>query len=108
MMLFPPLFVLAADGDNSSDDSDRILVLGERQAYRGEFEAEIRNDILDLNFGQPIRSGDRLLNIPRHTLSMQLAREIDLAERCAGATASSFMTVQERVRSKARFCYPWF
>ena len=44
-------------------------------------DAAIRNDILDPNFGQPIRSGDRLLNIPRHSMSMQLARELVLADR---------------------------
>jgi iron complex outermembrane recepter protein len=35
-------------------------------------DAEMRNDVFDSNFGEPIRSGDRLLNIPKHTLSTQL------------------------------------
>jgi len=44
-------------------------------------DASMRNEVLDLNFALPIRAGDRLLNIPRQTLSLQLAQEASLAGR---------------------------
>ncbi|MBB6227450.1 iron complex outermembrane receptor protein [Polymorphobacter multimanifer] len=41
-------------------------------------DAEARNDVADLNFGFAIRAGDPLLNIPRHSLSLQLAKSVDI------------------------------
>jgi iron complex outermembrane receptor protein len=38
-------------------------------------DAELSNDVLDPNFALPLREGDRLLNIPEHTLSLQVARD---------------------------------
>ena len=44
-------------------------------------DAEIENDVADPNFGLPIEAGDRLLNIPEHTLSVQLAYSTAIAGR---------------------------
>lgn len=44
-------------------------------------DAEVENDVADPDFGQPIEAGDRLLNIPAHTLSVQLAYSAELAGR---------------------------
>ncbi len=41
-------------------------------------DAEARNDVADLNFGLAIRSGDPLLNIPRHTLNVQLSKSVEI------------------------------
>ncbi|WP_333807915.1 TonB-dependent siderophore receptor [Phenylobacterium sp.] len=43
-------------------------------------EAEARSDVLDPNFSLQIRKGDRLINVPRHSLNAQLARDFDLGE----------------------------
>jgi iron complex outermembrane receptor protein len=45
--------------------------------------ATIRNDVLDPNFGLPIQAGTRLLNIPEHTLSLQLAQDFRVGGRPA-------------------------
>lgn len=42
-------------------------------------DAEIENDVADPDFGKLIRAGDRLLNIPEHTLSVQLAYSTEMA-----------------------------
>lgn len=42
-------------------------------------DASMRNDVFDPNFALPVSAGDRLLNVPRHTLSVQLARDATLA-----------------------------
>lgn len=44
-------------------------------------DAEIENDVADPDFGKLIRAGDRLLNIPEHTLSVQLAYSTEVAGR---------------------------
>jgi iron complex outermembrane recepter protein len=41
-------------------------------------DAEARADVVDLNFGLAIRSGDRLINIPRHSANIQLSRSFDV------------------------------
>ncbi len=41
-------------------------------------DAEARNDVVDLNFGFAIRASDPLLNIPRHTLNLQLSKGIEI------------------------------
>jgi iron complex outermembrane receptor protein len=41
-------------------------------------DAEATQDVLDFNFAQVIREGDALINVPEHTLSLQLAREFAL------------------------------
>lgn len=41
-------------------------------------DAEARADVNDLNFGLAIRSGDRLINIPRHSANIQLSRGFDI------------------------------
>jgi iron complex outermembrane receptor protein len=44
-------------------------------------EAEIENDVADPDFGKLIRVGDPLLNIPEHTLNVQLAYSTEIAGR---------------------------
>ncbi|SHN61238.1 TonB-dependent siderophore receptor [Erythrobacter sanguineus] len=44
-------------------------------------DAQVRNDVADPDFGLPIEAGDRLLNIPEHTLSVQLAYSTRIAGR---------------------------
>ena len=46
-------------------------------------DAEIENDVADPDFGLPIEAGDRLLNIPDHSLSVQLAYSTQVAGRDA-------------------------
>lgn len=46
-------------------------------------DAEVQNDVADPDFGLPIEAGDRLLNIPEHTLSVQLAYAATIAGRDA-------------------------
>ncbi|MGQ2940397.1 MAG: TonB-dependent siderophore receptor [Blastomonas fulva] len=41
-------------------------------------DAEARANVTDLNFGLAIRSGDRLINIPRHSANIQLSRGFDI------------------------------
>jgi iron complex outermembrane receptor protein len=43
-------------------------------------DAEAREDVVDLNFGLPIRKGDRLINVPRHTLSLQASRAFAIGD----------------------------
>lgn len=43
-------------------------------------DAESRADVVDLNFGLPIRRGDRLINVPRHTLSLQASRAFAIGD----------------------------
>ena len=44
-------------------------------------DASLSNDILDPDFAQPVAAGSRLLNIPEHTLSIQIAKDLELASR---------------------------
>jgi len=44
-------------------------------------DAAVENDVADPDFGLPIAAGDRLLNIPEHTLSVQLAYAAEVAGR---------------------------
>ncbi len=39
-------------------------------------DAQLDNDVLDFNFALPLREGDRLLNIPEHALSVQVAKDL--------------------------------
>lgn len=48
-------------------------------------DAESRANVLDPNFGLQIRTGDPLLNIPRHTLAAQIAKTVE-----AGGTSLRF------------------
>lgn len=41
-------------------------------------DAKALADVLDPNFALQIRSGDRLINVPRHTLNLQVSREFAL------------------------------
>jgi len=43
-------------------------------------DAEARAAVLDPNFGLQIEEGDPLINIPRHTLNVQLARDLMIGE----------------------------
>jgi iron complex outermembrane recepter protein len=45
--------------------------------------AEVENDVPDPDFGKLIEAGDRLLNIPEHTLNVQLAYSTVIAGRDA-------------------------
>ncbi|MBC54280.1 MAG: TonB-dependent siderophore receptor [Gammaproteobacteria bacterium] len=44
-------------------------------------DAEASRGALDVDFGRQIASGDRLINVPRHTLSTQVSRDLVLAGR---------------------------
>jgi len=44
-------------------------------------DASVSNDVLDPNFALPIRAGDRLLNIPEQSLSLQIVKQAELASR---------------------------
>lgn len=51
------------------------LILWFSYAY---VDAEARRDVADPDFGLAIRAGDPLINIPKHSLNIQLARRFDL------------------------------
>lgn len=42
-------------------------------------DAEARSNVLDPNFSLQIRTGDRLINVPRHSLNLQASRKFRLA-----------------------------
>ena len=44
-------------------------------------DAQFDNSVADPNFGLPVPAGNRLLNIPDHTLNVQLAYTAEVAER---------------------------
>ncbi len=44
-------------------------------------DAEIENNVADPDFGKLVRAGDRLLNVPDHTLNVQLAYSARIADR---------------------------
>lgn len=44
-------------------------------------DASLSNDILDPDFAMPVEAGSRLLNIPEHTFSLQMAKDMELAGR---------------------------
>lgn len=44
-------------------------------------DAKTRNTFNDANFGLPVPAGTRLLNVPEHTLSLQLVQQLTLAGR---------------------------
>jgi iron complex outermembrane receptor protein len=44
-------------------------------------DASISNDVLDPDFALPVAAGSPLLNIPEHTFSLQMAKDLDLAGR---------------------------
>lgn len=44
-------------------------------------DAEVERTVRDPDFGLPVEAGDRLLNIPEHTLNVQLAYSTSLAGR---------------------------
>lgn len=41
-------------------------------------DAEASRDVLDFNFGLAIRAGDRLINVPDHSLSLMASKDFDL------------------------------
>lgn len=46
-------------------------------------DAEARSAVLDPNFSFEVRPGDRLINIPRHNVNVQVARDIAIGDRQA-------------------------
>jgi iron complex outermembrane receptor protein len=44
-------------------------------------DAEVSNDVLDPNFALPVRAGAPLINIPEHSLSLQVTQELQVAGR---------------------------
>lgn len=44
-------------------------------------DAQAANDVLDFNFALTIRSGDRLINVPEHTLSLTASKGFQLGGR---------------------------
>ena len=44
-------------------------------------DASLSNDILDPDFALPVKAGSRLLNIPEHTFSLQMAKDLEIAGR---------------------------
>jgi iron complex outermembrane receptor protein len=82
----PSAFTLAAIGRATSrgvevdvnGEVGRGLVLWASYAY---VDAKTANTFNDANFGLPVPAGTRLLNVPRHTLSLQLVKSMTLAGR---------------------------
>ena len=84
----PSAFTLAAIGRASSRGVEvdvqgelaRGLTLWGSYAY---VDARTGNTFNDANFGVPVPAGSRLLNVPEHTLSLQLVKALTLAGRPA-------------------------
>jgi iron complex outermembrane receptor protein len=84
----PSAFTLAAIGKAASQGLEldlhgeiaRGLSLWASYAY---VDAKTRNTFNDANFGVPVPAGTRLLNVPKHTLSLQLVQSLALAGRGA-------------------------
>jgi iron complex outermembrane receptor protein len=82
----PSAFTLAAIGRAGSRGVE-IDVQGELAqglALWGSYayvDAKTANTFNDANFGVPVPAGSRLLNVPQHTLSVQLVRSLTLAGR---------------------------
>jgi iron complex outermembrane receptor protein len=84
----PSAFTLAAIGKAASQGLEldlhgeiaRGLSLWASYAY---VDAKTRNTFNDANFGVPVPAGTRLLNVPKHTLSLQLVHSLALAGRGA-------------------------
>jgi len=82
----PSAFTLAAAGRATSRGVEldlngelaRGLTLWASYAW---VDAETRNSFNDANFGLPVPAGTRLLNVPEHTLSLQLVQALPLAGR---------------------------
>jgi iron complex outermembrane receptor protein len=43
--------------------------------------AEVSNDVLEPNFALPVKAGDRLLNVPKHSLSLQMVKGMEVMTR---------------------------
>lgn len=82
----PSAFTLAAVGEARSQGVE-LDVRGEigtgtsLWASYAYVDAQTSNAFNDPNFGRLIPSGSRLLNVPEHTLSLQLAQRLQLAGR---------------------------
>ena len=63
-------------------------------------DAQTRNDTLDLNFNLPVEAGDRLLNIPKHTLAAQIVKDTSLFNR-ALSVGGGILYVGERLGETA-------
>ena len=44
-------------------------------------DARVSRDSLDFNFAQPVRAGDRLINVPEHTLSLLASKDFHVGGR---------------------------
>ena len=82
----PSAFTLAAAGRATSRGIEldlngelaRGLTLWASYAW---VDAQTRNTFNDANFGLPVPAGTRLLNVPEHTLSLQLVQALPIAGR---------------------------
>lgn len=63
-------------------------------------DAETRSDVLDPNFNLPIEAGARLINIPDHTLSAQIAKDLDILDR-PGRVGAGVLHVGDRLGETA-------
>lgn len=84
----PSAFTLAAAGRASSRglelDLNGELASGlTLWASYAWVDAQTRNRFNDANFGLPVPAGTRLLNVPEHTLSLQLVQALRIAGRGA-------------------------
>ena len=84
----PSAFTLAAAGRASSRglelDLNGELTSGlSLWASYAYVDAKTANSFNDANFGAPVPAGTRLLNVPKHTLSLQLVKALTLAGRSA-------------------------
>lgn len=82
----PSAFTLAAVGEARSQglELDVNGSLGNGLTFWASYayvDAVTRNDFNDPNFGRPIPAGTRLLNIPEHTLNLQVAQRLMIAGR---------------------------
>lgn len=84
----PSAFTLAAIGRATSrgievDLQGEIASGLSLWASYAHVDAKTANSFNDANFGVPVPAGSRLLNVPRHSLSLQLVQSLTLAGRPA-------------------------
>lgn len=80
----PGFSIAAGQARSQGFEIDLNALIGDRTNVWLSYayvDARVQNDVFDPNFALPIEAGDRLLNVPEHTVSLQAAHTLDVASR---------------------------
>ena len=64
-------------------------------------DAQAKADVLDPNFSLQIRSGDRLINIPKHSLNAQISKSLSISETSSVTVGTGVQHVSRRLGETA-------